>query len=227
MRMRSKSPALVGTICIVLSAFADKTHDVFESNKDIILSQPVTVCGEIAFAVGRVKSSHNSGSAVGYAKAEELAKWNIGNKYRESAQWPRDVLESEKNEAWLEYRCLHPERFTLSGMQRIWTKKTQPDIYTVVIGFPAAAINVPEPTSAELKEALNAVRERKKRIAAERARINFEKVCTGKEDPVDAMKQPGATQLPSPAKQNQVPGSQNDKKDEFTKSDYLNEDLML
>lgn len=230
MRMHSKALGLVWTICTALSAKADKAHDTFEANKDVILSRPVTVCGETAFAVGRARSSRNLGSAVGYAKAEEVAKWNIGDKYRAVAKWPTDILESEKAKAWLEYRCLHPERFTLTGMQRIWTKKTQPDTYIVVIGFPAVAINIPEPTTAELKKSLDIVRERKRRTLAAKTRINSENNDSSEaKDSPDAMEQCGIASPRVPVGQPRESSSQDDKnKDKkITKTDSLNEDLML
>ena len=173
MRMRSKVSGLIGAVCIALSASADRAHDLFEANRDVILAQPVTVCGEVAFSVGRARSPRNRGDAVGYAKAAEQAK-----RHRATAAWPSDIMESERENAWLEYRSLHPERFSVVGMQRILTKKTPPDNYMVVIAFPANQVNVPEPTPIELKAALDRVRERK-RLAEERARA--EKAASGRE----------------------------------------------
>lgn len=178
MRMRSKASGLIGAVCIALSASADRAHDLFEANRDVILAQPVTVCGEVAFSVGRARSPRNRGDAVGYAKAAEQAKWNLGERHRATAAWPSDIMESERENAWLEYRSLHPERFSVVGMQRILTKKTPPDNYMVVIAFPANQVNVPEPTPIELKAALDRVRERK-RLAEERARA--EKAASGRE----------------------------------------------
>ncbi|MDY5597409.1 MAG: hypothetical protein SPG40_07945 [Kiritimatiellia bacterium] len=176
--MRSKASGLIGAVCIALSASADRAHDLFEANRDVILAQPITVCGEVAFSVGRARSSRNRGDAVGYAKAAEQAKWNLGERHRATAAWPSDIMESERENAWLEYRSLHPERFSVVGMQRILTKKTPPDNYMVVIAFPANQVNVPEPTPIELKAALDRVRERK-RLAEERARA--EKAASGRE----------------------------------------------
>lgn len=163
MRMRFKALGLIGAICIALSALADKAHDVFEANKDVILAQPITVCGDVTFAVGRATSPRNRGDAVGYAKAEAQAKWNLGERHRVTAAWPNDILESERDDAWLEYRSQHPERFSVVGMQRMQTKKTTSDNYMVVLCFPTEQVNVSRPTPVELKAALDKVRERKKK----------------------------------------------------------------
>lgn len=157
-----------------LSASADRAHEVFEVNKDTILAQPITVCGEVAFSVGRATSSRNSGDAVGYTKAAELAKWNLGEKYRTHAAWPKDIQETEKDVAWAEYRSQHPERFSVFGMQRIWTRKTPPDCYCVVLGFPADQVNVPKPTEAELQAALDKVRERRRLNEAAKVKTELE-----------------------------------------------------
>ncbi len=177
MRMRSKASGLVGAVCIALSASADRAHDLFEANKDVILAQPVTVCGEVTFSVGRARSPRNRGDAVGYAKAAEQAKWNLGERHRATAAWPRDILETEREAAWLEYRSRHPEHLSIVGMQRIWTGKTPPDNYMVVLGFPADQVNVPEPTPVELREALDNVRESKRK--AEEARVRKAMTASG------------------------------------------------
>lgn len=205
--------------CIVLSVSADKTaHEVFAANKETILSQPVTVCGEVSFSVGCSNSPRSRGDAVGYTKAEEQAKWNLGEKYRAMAIWPSDVLDSEKGLAWAEYRSQHPDRFSVAGMYRIYTKKTRPDTYTVVLCFPSNQVKVPEPTAEELQVALNTVRERR-RLAAERASLMAQGV-----------EQKGAQV--SASDEASVQATHNSESDgrqngEIKKNEHLEEDLML
>lgn len=167
MKMRSNLIALM--TFMALSASADKVHEVFEANRESVLSQPITICGEFAFSVGRAQSPRNRGDAIGYTKADSEAKWNLGERFRLTAPWPDDATEIERREAWAEYRNQHPNRFTVWGMQRILTKKIPPDNYLVVLGFPAEQVNVPEPTTAELVKAVSIVRERR-RLAEEMAR---------------------------------------------------------
>lgn len=171
--MRTHFNSLVLAVSFVaLSASADRAHEVFEVNKDAILAQPITVCGEVAFSVGRATSPRSSGDAVGYTKAAEQAKWNLGEKHRVHAAWPKDIQETEKDVAWAEYRSQHPERFSVFGMQRIWTRKTSPDRYCVVLGFPADQVDVPKPTEAELQAALDKVRERRRLNEAARVKTD-------------------------------------------------------
>lgn len=210
---------------MVLSASADRAHDVFEANKDVILAQPVTVCGDVTFSVGRATSPRNRGDAVGYAKAAEQAKWNLGERHRATAAWPSDILESEKEEAWLEYRSRHPERFSVVGLQRIQTKKTSPDGYRVVLGFPSEQVRVPEPTPAELKSALEAIRERKR--MAEEARARAAMAASGRKaqitGSVSADRVSADTTVRAPKPQ-PATGAEDE---ETTKHDGFDEDLML
>ncbi|MGN0852017.1 MAG: hypothetical protein ACI4Q3_01425 [Kiritimatiellia bacterium] len=156
--MKTLFNSLAIASCIVLSASADKAHDVFAANKDAILAQPISVYGEVAFAVGEATSPRRWGDAVGYSKAEAQAKWNLGDRFRATAPWPEDIQADEKKAAWSEYRALHPERFSVFGMQRILTRKKSPDNYLVVMSFPAAQVNVPPPSPEELKVAVEKVR---------------------------------------------------------------------
>ena len=102
-------------------------------------------------------------------KAEENAKWNIGDRHKATAVWPPDVVEAEKDAAWLEYRAMHPNRFHVVGLQRIWTKKTPPDGYMVVMSAPAEFLELSPPTAQELSVAVSRMRQ-KKRLAVEAAK---------------------------------------------------------
>ena len=167
---------------IALSASADRAHEVFAEKSEEILSRPVSVIGDVAYTVGRANSPRNRGDAVGYTKAEEQAKWNLGEKFRVTAPWPTDILEEEKDAAWLEYRSEHPERFSVFGMQRIYSKKNPPDGYVVVMALPADQVNVPAPTGQELKTALLNVRERRRIAALKKAQGEAAKQKTGEQD---------------------------------------------
>lgn len=152
-----------------LSVLADKAHDVFDEKSEEILSRPFSVIGDVAYAVGWANSPRNRGDAVGYAKAEEHAKWNLVEQFRTSAPWPADILDEEKNAAWLEYRSEHPLSFSVFGMQRIYSKKSPPDGYVVVMSFPAEQVNIPAPTSQDLQAALSKVRESRRLVAMKNA----------------------------------------------------------
>ena len=217
--MKTRFNVLIIASCVTLSASADKAHDAFSANKDAILAQPVTVCGDVAFSVGKATSPRGRGDAVGYSKAEECAKWNLGDKFRATAAWPADIQDSEKDLAWLEYRSQHPERLSVFGMQRILTQKTPPDNYMVVLSFPADQIEVSEPTATELKSALDKVRERR-RIAAELAKKAVE----------DAVRKTnGVDSIQSPDKEVNGKSPNESKTSDRTikKYDNLDEDLML
>lgn len=161
MKRRSKLTALLAFVA--LSASADKAHEVFEANKEAILAQPIRVCGEVAFSVGRAQSPRSRGDAVGYAKADAEAKWNLGEQHHASAPWPDGTLEEEKDDAWREYRSQHMNRYSVFGMQRIFSRKSAQDSYLVVLAFPAEQVNVPAPTQQELAQAVGVVRERRRR----------------------------------------------------------------
>ena len=208
--MKTLFNSIVIASCVTLSALADKAHDVFAANRDVILAQTISVYEQVAFTVGRATSPRNRGDSVGYAKAEEQAKWNLGDKYRATAVWPDDIKESEKNAAWTEYRSRHPDRFSVFGMQRILTKKTPPDNYLVVMSFPADQVDVPKPSVEELKVALERIRKRK-RIAEERARKQAEGAAKKTQTREEV--------------ENQQPVKS--KEDKIQKFDNLDEDLML
>ena len=207
--MKTLFNSIVIAMCVSLSAFADKAHDIFAGNRDAILSQPVSIYDGVAFSVGRAASPRNRGDSVGYAKAEEQAKWNLGDRYRATAVWPNNIEESEKDAVWAEFRSQHPNRFSVFGMQRIFTKKTPPDNYLVVMSFPADQVDVPKPTAEELKVALEKIRERK-RIAEERARKQAEEA---------------ARRAQTKEVENQQPVKS--KEDKIQTFDNLDEDLML
>lgn len=214
MKMRF-NVAFLATL-IALSASADRAHEVFAEKSEDILSRPVSVIGDVAYTVGRANSPRNRGDAVGYTKAEEQAKWNLGEKFRETAPWPTDILEEEKDAAWIEYRSEHPERFSVFGMQRIYSKKNPPDCYVVVMAFPAEQVNVPAPTDQELQIALSKVRERRRLAALKKAQEEAAKQKTGDENKA--------------AKNNDAAGQTLQKAEDagaVKKHENLDEDLML
>ena len=147
---------------IALSAFADRAHDIFNANREKILTNDFSVIDDVAFVVGRAKSPRNRGDAVGWTKAESSAKWLIGDMFRSAACWPIDATEQEKSLGWLEYRSMHPNRFTVIGMQRIWTRKTPPENYVVVLSIPASQIELSPPSRGDLEKAIKMVRERQR-----------------------------------------------------------------
>lgn len=212
--MRFKSAAFISLIA--LSASADKAHDSFIANKERILNQAISVCDDVAYSVGRAKSPQGRGDSVGYAKAEDRALWNLGEKFRATASWPTDILEEEKDAAWIEYRSKHPERFSVFGMQRIYSKKNPPDCYVVVMAFPAEQVNVPAPTDQELQIALSKVRERRRLAALKKAQEETAKQKTGDENKA--------------AKNNDAAGQTLQKAEDagaVKKHENLDEDLML
>ena len=148
---------------IVLSAFADKTHDVFNANREKILANDFSVIDDVAFVVGRAKSPRNRGDAVGWTKAESSAKWFIGDRFRATACWPLDTTEDEKRLAWLEYRSMHSNRFKIIGLQRVLSQKKTPEDYTVVLSVPANLIELSPPSREDLEKAVSVVRERKRK----------------------------------------------------------------
>ena len=165
--MRSK--IVLGMVLVALSVYADKAHEAFNAHRDEILSAGVSTFDGNVYLVGKANSPRNRGDAVGWTKAEENAKWNLGDRHRATAPWADDVTASERESAWLEYRAANPNRFHIVGMQRIWTQKTLPDGYIVVMSVPAEFVNLAPPTAQELAIAVNRVRE-KRRQAEEAAR---------------------------------------------------------
>ena len=153
----------------VLPVLADRAHDLFDANRDAILSQSVSAYEDVTYMVGRASSSANLGNSVGYSKAEEKAKWNLVECYRESAPWPADIQEDEKEAAWTEYRAGRITRLQFFGMQRVYSKKLSATEYVLVLSVPTEQVNVPAPTATELAAAVNKVRERK-RVLEERKR---------------------------------------------------------
>ena len=166
----------IGVVVVALSAFPDKVHDVFNAHRDEILSAGVSAIDGNVYLVGKANSPHNRGDAVGWTKAEENAKWNLGDFHRASAPWPLDVTPLEKGSAWLEFRAANPNRFHIIGLQRIWTQKIPPDGYMVVMSAPAEFVNLAPPTVEELAMAVNRVRE-KRRQAEEAARLAAEEAA--------------------------------------------------
>ena len=167
MPMRSK--IVLGMLLVALSASADKVHELFNAHRDQILSAGVSTIDGTVYLVGKANSPRKLGDAVGWTKAEENAKWNIGDRHKATAVWPPDVVEAEKDAAWLEYRAMHPNRFHVVGLQRIWTKKTPPDGYMVVMSAPAEFLELSPPTAQELSVAVSRMRQ-KKRLAVEAAK---------------------------------------------------------
>jgi len=165
--MRSKT--VLGMVLVALSVFADKAHEVFNAHRDEILSAGVTTIDGNVYLVGKANSPRKFGDAIGWTKAEENAKWNIGDRHRTTAVWPPDVAEAEKEATWLEYRAMHPNRFHVVGLQRIWTQKTPPDGYVVVMSAPAEFLELSPPTTQELAVAVSQMR-KKRRLAEEAAK---------------------------------------------------------
>lgn len=161
--------ALVVVSLCALSAVADKVHDVFDAHRDEILSVGVSAIDGNVYLVGKAQSPRSRGDAVGWTKAEENAKWHLGDQHRAMAPWAEDVTETEKNLAWSEYRAANPNRFHAVGMQRIWTQKTPPDRYLVVLSVPAEFVKLSPPTAQELAEMVGRVR-KKRRLTEEAAR---------------------------------------------------------
>lgn len=150
--------------CAAVSACADTAYDLFKVNATRILEQDVAVISETVFSVGKAISPQRRGDAVGYSKAADDAVWNLGEQYREDAPWPKDIQEAEKNPAWLEFRANNPERFSVIGMQRIYSIKTSPDTYVVVLAFPQEYLNFTPPRADELQAALKTVRDRQQQL---------------------------------------------------------------
>lgn len=151
-------------LCViaVLSAFADRPHDLFNAHNERILLEGVVSVEDFVFVVGRAKSPRNRGDAVGWTKAAESAKWEIGNRFKQTAPWASGVSDEEKESAWMEYRATHPLRFSISGLQRVWSRKYSPDGYLVVMAMPATSVDLSPPTEDELKRAVAVVRNRRK-----------------------------------------------------------------
>lgn len=162
--MRSK---IVASLAIVmsLSAFADKVHDLFDANRERILASDVFIIDDVVYVVGKSHSS-NQGDSVGWSKAEENAKWALGNRHRSTAPWDANVSEAERDDAWIEYRSVNPNRFGVFGFQRIWSKKSSSEDFCAVYSCPSRAVDLTPPSAAELSAAVERVRE-KKRLAAE------------------------------------------------------------
>lgn len=167
--MRSKI-VIALSFMIALSAFADKAHDIFNANRENILTNNFSVIDDVAFVVGRAKSPKNRGDSVGWTKAEASAKWLIGDRFRASACWPLDATKEEKHLAWLEYRSMHSNRFKITGMQRVWTQKMPPENYLVVLSMPASQIELSPPSRGDLEKAIKTVRERQRIAREEEAR---------------------------------------------------------
>lgn len=70
--MRSKI-VIALSFMIALSAFADRAHDIFNANREKILTNDFSVIDDVAFVVGRAKSPKNRGDAVGWTK--DSSRW--------------------------------------------------------------------------------------------------------------------------------------------------------
>lgn len=198
--MRSK--IVLGMLLVALSVSADKVHELFNAHRDQILSAGVTTIDGNVYLVGKSNSPRKLGDAVGWTKAEENAKWNIGDRHKATAVWPPDVVEAEKDAAWLEYRAMHPNRFHVVGLQRIWTQKTPPDGYVVVMSAPAEFLELSPPTTQELAVAVSRMREKKrlaeeaaKRAAAEAARKAAAEAAARKAEQEAAERKAGARKI--------------------------------
>ena len=147
-------------IMMVLSAFADRPHDLFKAHTNKILSSGITVVEDTTFVVGRAKYQGIGGDSVGWTKAESAAMWCLGDRFKEAVQWPEGTTEEEKNEAWAEYRVSKINNFKVVGLQRVYSKKLPPDNYLIVLSIPSNVINVTPPSKGDLNKALSKVRER-------------------------------------------------------------------
>lgn len=158
-----RSETLVGLFVVAsLSVFADRPHDLFNAHREKILSEHVVTIDDYVFLVGRANSPRNRGDAVGWTKAAESAKWNLGDRFKVSAAWASDVTEEEKRVGWMEYRTMHPNRFNIVGMQRVWTQKTPPDGYIVVMAVPSTSVDLSPPTENDLRKAVEIIRKRRR-----------------------------------------------------------------
>ena len=157
--MRSKTVAGLA-IMMVLSAFADRPHDLFKMYSDKILSSSITDVEDTVFIVGNAKYQGIGGDSVGWTKAEAAAMWCLGDRFKETARWSKSATEEEKREAWAEYRASKINNFRFSGLQRVFSKKIPPDNYLLVLSVPSNAINLTPPSNEDLNKALVKVRER-------------------------------------------------------------------
>ena len=144
-----------------LSVKADNAKGYFETNKDTILNQVVTESDSNVFVIGKTKGSKILSTASNYSRAEETAKWNLGDRYKSIVSWPQDVTEEEKRLAWLEYRTQKKENFHFSGMYRIYADKMTNGEYRVVMCFPKKQILIVPPTEGDIRSAIVEVRKRK------------------------------------------------------------------
>lgn len=174
MTMRSKLLVSL-VVMIALPAVADRAHDLFKANREKILSKNFSVIDGTVFVVGRSKSTRNCSDSVGWAKAESSAKWFIGDRFLATARWPLGTTEDEKRLAWLEYRAMHPHRFKITGMQRVWTQKTPLEDYMVVLSIPASEINLSPPSRGDLETAVKKVRERQRTVKGKELRQSEQK----------------------------------------------------
>lgn len=180
--MKTRFELLASVAATLLAATASPVHETFNAHREEILSSGIAVFDNTVFLSGTAQSPRKWGDAVGWSKAEDAAKWHLGDRYLASAQWQADATEDEKKLAWKEYRATHPNRFGLVGLQRIWSKKTPPDGYTVVLAVPEEFVNMEPPSVQELGVAVARVREMRRlaeeaklKAEAEAARIAAEK----------------------------------------------------
>ena len=165
MMMRFNHLLACGLIGVTQFVMADKAHEVFAQRQEAILSEPVTVSEGIVFLVGEAISPARRGDAVGWGLAEANAKWALGERHREASVWATDVTEDEKDAAWIVYRSAHPERFSITGLQRIWSEKPSEDAYCLVLAVPESCVDMTPPKASELADCVKKVRERRKKAS--------------------------------------------------------------
>lgn len=159
-KMRSEVVA-VAVLCAILSASADKIHDLFSANRDIIIEQGIIEKEGYLFVFGESGCSQTGGTASGYSKAALNAMSRVFDRNMRSAEWPADATEAEKNEAWANLRMGKCEQLELAGMQRIWTEKTSNGICRVVLAVESKRLDaLPQPSKEELATAIMRLRER-------------------------------------------------------------------
>ncbi len=143
MKMRFDFSRLCATIALLLltgSVSADPVREIFNANRDLILSQKVTTVADKIFTVGKAKSSRKAGDSIGYSKATMFAYGNIEVLNFNKAEWPNDITEEEKRIVWRRYRSQNPAKYTLSNGTQVHKERTEGENYLVVLAFPEDAV---------------------------------------------------------------------------------------
>lgn len=162
MRMRFKPLALA--ILATLSAYADKVHDLFSANREAIIANGLFEAEGYVFAAGESGYTRIGGTASGYSKATMLAKSRFFDRNITSVEWPEDVSEPEKKEAWANVRMGKCEQMNLTGMQRVCSEKSSDNICRIVLAVEACQLDLlPKPSKEELAAAITQIRKKEAR----------------------------------------------------------------